>query len=324
MASLNFPTEINGDSSLQKRPMKRIIEPLTLMGANIHSKNGYLPMKFIPSQSLQGIRYELPMASAQVKSAVLLAGMFAKGQTEVIEKTPTRDHTERMLDLPIKKNPDGSRSVFSSKEVKIPPLSMSIPGDFSSAAFFIAAALLIPDSELLIANVSLNPTRTGLITVLKQMGAELHIDTLREKPEPIGNITVKYSHLHNVPIDADIIPNIIDEIPILAILAAVAEGKFELHNARELRYKESDRISAMVNNLKNTGILAEEFEDGFKLSGGQHFSGGKVQTFGDHRIAMSFAIANLIADGEIVLDDPACTNVSFPQFWSVLEKVTID
>jgi len=201
---------------------------------------------------------------------------------------------------------------------------MSIPGDFSSAAFFIAAALLIPDSELLIANVSLNPTRIGLITVLKQMGAELHIDTLREKPEPIGNITVKYSHLHNVSIGADIIPNIIDEIPILAILAAVAEGKFELHNARELRYKESDRISAMVNNLKNTGILAEEFEDGFKLSGGQHFSGGKVQTFGDHRIAMSFAIANLIADGEIVLDDPACTNVSFPQFWSVLEKVTID
>ncbi len=324
LANLTFPTKISGDSSLQKRPMKRIIEPLTRMGARIRSQNGYLPMEFHPSIPLKGISYELPVASAQVKSAVLLAGLFAEDETEVIEYTQTRDHTERMLGLPIKINNDGSRSIFSSRNIKITPLSMTIPGDFSSAAFFIAAALITPDSELLIKNVSLNPTRTGLLTILKRMGADLKIDLIREKPEPMGNIAVKYSQLHNINIEKEIIPNIIDEIPILAVLASTAEGSFELQNAEELRYKESDRIRAIALNMKNTGIRIEELEDGFKMQGGQHFIGGKVKTYGDHRIAMSFAIANLIADQEIILDNPECTAVSFPEFWSVLKWITIN
>jgi 3-phosphoshikimate 1-carboxyvinyltransferase len=323
LANLSFSTEISGDQSLQKRPMKRIIDPLTQMGAKIQSQDGFLPLKFSAADNLQAIKYKLPMASAQVKSAVLLSGLFAEGETEVIEDTPTRDHTERMLGLKVVNNSDGSRSIFSSRKVKIPDLSMTIPGDFSSAAFFIAAALLIPNSELLIENVSLNPTRTGLLGILKDMGADLQISKKQQTPEPVGDILVKYSQLHNIKIAPAIIPNIIDEIPILAILASSAAGDFELRNAEELRYKESDRITAIVNNLQNTGIEVEELKDGFKLKGEQKFSHGDVKTYGDHRIAMSFAIANLLTNEEITLDDPACADVSFPQFWSILKEVTV-
>ncbi len=324
LANLPFISRISGDESLKKRPMKRIIDPLTMMGADIQSKEGMLPLKFMPVEILHGIRYKLPMASAQVKSAVLLAGLFAEGETVVIETTPTRDHTERMLGLKSIKNENGSRSVFSSQQTIIPELSMTIPGDFSSAAFFIVAALLLPDSELMIRNVSLNPTRTGLLKILKEMGANLKIIKKQDYPESSGDIYVKYSPMHNVSIDASMIPNIIDEIPILSILASSTEGEFELHHAEELRYKESDRIMAIVDNLKATGITVTEYKDGFKVPGNQSFTRGHIKTFGDHRIAMSFAIANLTTRDEIILDDPACADVSFPQFWSILKKVTVN
>ena len=323
LANLSFKTQITGDQSLQKRPMKRIIDPLTMMGADIQSHDGKLPLGFSPVKTLHSIKYKLPMASAQVKSAVLLAGLFAEGETELIETISTRDHTERMLGLKMKSNDDGSQSVFSSQQTIIPELSMTIPGDFSSAAFFIAAALLLPGSDILIKNVSLNPTRTGLIGIFKAMGAHIKINKKQDIPEPSGDIYVKYSPLHNVSIDASIIPNIIDEIPILSIIASTAEGEFDLHHAEELRYKESDRIMAIVENLKATGIAVTEYKDGFKVSGNQRFTGGHIKTFSDHRIAMSFAIANLTTTDEIILDDPSCADVSFPQFWSILKKVIV-
>jgi 3-phosphoshikimate 1-carboxyvinyltransferase len=228
-----------------------------------------------------------------------------------------------MLGLKTVINQDGSRSIFSSRNAELPDLSMTIPGDFSSAAFFITAALLIPDSELQIKNVSLNPTRTGLLDILLKMGADIEIDKKRQSPEPVGDIVIKYSPLRNIEIEPSIIPNIIDEIPILSILASRASGLFELHNAEELRYKESDRIKAVVENLRNCGIEAEEYEDGFKIMGEQNFSGGKIKTYGDHRIAMSFAIANLLTKEEIILDDPSCADVSFPQFYSILKEITV-
>ena len=322
LAGLDFETTLTGDASLSRRPMERVLEPLRQMGAEIESNRGFLPLRFRPGTRLQGIRYILPVASAQVKSSLLLAGLYATGETEIIESTPTRDHTERMLRLHQKRNPDGTKSLFSSSAVAIPDLSMTIPGDFSSAAFFIAAALLLPKSELTIENVSLNPTRTGFLQVLKMMGADLRITETSAFPEPAGSISVKHSPLQNVTIPKELHANIIDEIPILAVLSSQAAGPFTLRNVKELRFKESDRISMIVKNLRETGIAVEEFEDGFQLPGAQTFKGGRVQTKGDHRIAMSFAIANLLSENEIVLDNPDCTAVSFPSFWDILNEIT--
>lgn len=322
LANLPFPVTLSGDASLSERPMQRIISPLKEMGAQIEAQKCLLPLRFSPVEKLKGIKYALPVASAQVKSAVLLAGLFAGGETEVIEYVPSRDHTERLLDLPLKLNADGSRSVFSSGEITIPDISMTIPGDFSSAAFFIAAALMLPGSELTIRNVSLNPTRTGLLTVLQQMGANIEIHKTLDKPEPAGDLYVLHSHLKNIDIEKNIVPNIIDEIPILAILATQAEGKFSLSGAEELRHKESDRLKAIANNLAGTGIQVQELPDGLIIEGGQDFNGGEVRTYGDHRIAMSFAIANLVSASEIRLDDAQCVGVSFPSFWEKLEKIT--
>jgi len=321
LASLKVQSIIFGDPSLSRRPMRRVIEPLKLMGANIESKEDYMPLKFHPVEKLKGIRYTLPMASAQVKSAILLAGLFAEGETEVVEPEATRDHTERLLGLRSKVNEDGSRSVFSSAEVKIPDLSMEIPGDFSSAAFFISAATLLPGSDLLIKNVSLNPTRTAFLDVLKQMGAKIEVLPLKEKPEPVGNIRVRHAVLRNVEINPEIVPNIIDEIPILSILASQSEGLFILQGAQELRYKESDRIRAIAENLQSAGVKATELPDGLEIEGPQKFSAGKIVTYNDHRIAMAFAVANLLTDNAIQLDDPECVAVSFPQFWDILQSV---
>ncbi len=322
LSGLSFETTLTGDASLSRRPMDRILKPLEQMGARIESQNGFLPLRFSPVKNLKAIRYPLPIASAQVKSSVLLAGLNAAGETEVIENTPTRDHTERMLRLRQALNEDGTKSLFSSSAIKIPDLSMTIPGDFSSAAFFIVAALLLPGSNLTIENVSLNPTRTGFLQVLKMMGANLSIEETSAFPEPAGIITVKHSQLHNCLVPRELNANIIDEIPVLAILASQAEGRFTLRHVKELRYKESDRISMIVENLRATGIPVEEFDDGFQLTGPVKFKGGRVETKGDHRIAMSFAIANLLTEEEIILDDPDCTAVSFPSFWDNLNEIT--
>lgn len=321
LANLKAPSMLYGDPSLSRRPMGRVLDPLKRMGATIESNDNYLPLKFHPVERLRGISYTMPVASAQVKSAVLLAGLFAEGETEVIESIPTRDHTERLLGLRMQKNYDDTCSIFSSKQVVIPDLSMEIPGDFSSAAFFICATLMLPGSELLIKNVSLNPTRTGLLAVLKDMGANIRTKLTKEKPEPVGEIMVKYSAIRNISIDPGIVPNIIDEIPILSILATQAEGTFELHNAHELRVKESDRLLAIAQNLQATGFQLNEYEDGLEIIGPQKLKGGQVQTFGDHRIAMAFAIADLLTDNAIQLDNPDCVDVSFPQFWDILKCV---
>lgn len=321
LANLDFETTLSGDSSLKKRPMQRIIEPLVAMGADIESNQGYLPIHFKPVKTLSSIRYKLPVASAQVKSCILLAGLFNDAETEVIENKPSRDHTERMLKLPYRQNTDSSRSYFSSKAIEIPDLSMEIPGDFSSAAFFICAALMLPDSNLILDGISLNPSRTGLLTVLQAMGAEIKIQKKREYPEPVGELSIQYSNLQNISPEPGIIPNIIDEIPILAILATQASGRFVLHNANELRFKESDRIALMVENLQTVGVTVEEFEDGFAFEGPCTLGGGTVRTAGDHRIAMAFAVANLLTEDEIHIDDPQCVAVSFPSFWDLLKRI---
>jgi len=321
LANLSFAVTLEGDKSLSRRPMERVLTPLRIMGAHIRSRKGLLPLQFYPVEKLYGIKYALPVASAQVKSCVLLAGLFAGGQTEVIEQTPSRDHTERLLQLKIKKNADGSRSVFSSAAVRIPNISMTIPGDFSSAAFFMAAALLLPGSELLIRNVSLNPTRTGFLDVLRTMGAQIEIRQTQTLPEPAGDLLVRYSALQNKTIEKEIVPNIIDEIPILAILASQASGVFKLKGAQELRHKESDRLRAITQNLRRVGVQVTEYPDGLEIKGEQKIAGGEVQTYGDHRIAMSFAIAHLLAQNEIRLDDPGCVAVSFPDFWQILKKI---
>ena len=321
LANLPFETQIIGDVSLSKRPMARIIAPLSQMGANIESNNNYLPLKFIPVKNLHGIRYELPVASAQIKSAVLLAGLFAEGETEVVEFKTSRDHTERMLQLNTKSYEDGSKSIYSNRNVKLHNLSMQIPGDFSAGAFFICAALCLSGSELTLKNVSLNPTRTGLLTILTKMGAEIETHLLQEKPEPIGEIHIKSGDLNNIEVPLELVPNIIDEIPILSILATQANGQFLLRGAKELRVKESDRIDTIVNNFRNLDIEIEEYEDGFELTGPQKIKGGKVETHHDHRIAMAFTIAKLFTDEKIEIDHPACASVSFPDFYILLDSI---
>lgn len=321
LANLPFETTLDGDLSLRKRPMQRVIKPLEQSGAVIKSEKGNLPLTFSPVKTTTAIRYRLPMASAQVKSAVLLNGLFASGQTEVIETLHSRDHTERMLKLRTKQNADGSRSIFSDAGISIPDLSMTIPGDFSSAAFFIAGALLLPGSEIVIKNVSLNPTRTGFLKILQQMGAQIKVEQEHEFPEPAGTITVGYSELRNIEIPPQLVANIIDEIPILAVLACTAQGTLKLRNAGELRFKESDRIALIVENMRNLGIEIEEYDDGFEMPGLQRFKGGSIRTAGDHRIAMSFAIADLVCAEDIQIDNPDCVAVSFPEFWNTLNAI---
>ena len=321
LANLPFETQLMGDASLSKRPMDRIIKPLGKMGAHIESNNNYLPLKFIPAKNLHGIRYQLPVASAQIKSAVLLAGLFAEGLTEVVEFKTSRDHTERMLQLNSKINEDGSKSIYSSREARPLNLSMQIPGDFSSSAFFICAALCLPGSDLVLKNVSLNPTRTGLLNLLEKMGTSIEKDIIQDKPEPIGEIHVNSCDLNNIEIPLELVPNIIDEIPILSVLATQANGRFLLHGAKELRFKESDRIATIVNNFRSLGIEIEEYEDGFELIGPQKIKGGRVETYHDHRIAMAFTIAQLFTDKEIEIDHPECASVSFPDFYKILESI---
>jgi len=319
-AGLKFETTITGDDSLSLRPMKRVITPLEKMGAKIESTNTYLPITFKPVEKLYAIEFEMPIASAQVKSAVLLAGLFAEGETKVKEKSITRDHTERMLGLKSELRITEKVICVSSKS-KIPDISMEIPGDFSSAAFFISAALIVPESKLTIEAVSLNPTRIGYLKVLEQMGARINYSVEREKPEPKGTIQIEYSEMKNITIPKEIVPNIIDEIPILAVVASQSAGVLVLRNAGELRFKESDRINTIVTNMKKLGVEIKEFDDGFSIVGPQNINSGTVITKGDHRIAMAFTIAKLVSKGTILIDNPECASVSFPGFYDLLASI---
>ncbi len=325
LAGQNFDSQITGDESLRKRPMMRIVKPLRMMGAKIETtENGTAPLKIFGVENLNPIEYELEIPSAQVKSCLIFAGLHAEGKTRMIEKVKTRDHTERLLNLKTSYE-NGKKIIEVEGQTKIEPRYYFIPNDISSSAFFIALASIVPNSHLVIKDVGLNPTRTAFIDVLKKMGAEIQIENLREiANEPIGDIIVKSGKeisLKNLTLSGDIIPSIIDEIPILAIVATVAEGKFEVRDASDLRNKESDRIKSIVKNLQKMGIEVEEYQDGFAFEGGEKLKGTLIETFNDHRIAMAFSIAGLIAEGETVIDKPECVKISFPNFYEILKNI---
>ncbi|ACI20539.1 MULTISPECIES: 3-phosphoshikimate 1-carboxyvinyltransferase [Thermodesulfovibrio] len=325
VAGQRFLTVLTGDDSLRYRPMKRIINPLSLMGANImgRAENKFPPI-VIKGGFLKGISYEMPIASAQVKSAILLAGLYAKGETTLTEPHKSRDHTEKML-----KNM-GVNIIINDNTVKLSPVDhelncfdITIPNDFSSAAFFIAGACLVPDSEILIKQVNLNETRTGFIEVLKNMGATIEIFNITEQGgEPVGDIFAKSSsELKGINVQGDIIPKLIDEFPILCVVATQAEGKTVIKDAKDLRAKESDRIKAMTSELKKMGVKIKEFEDGVEIEGPCKLIGTEVYSYKDHRIAMALSIAGVIAEGETTIKDANCVDISFPEFYSLLEML---
>jgi len=322
LCHLGFPASIDGDNSLRKRPMMRVIEPLTQMGARIEHQQGKLPLNFLPVSKMQGISYVLPVASAQVKSALCLAARYNHSATEITESWVTRDHTERMLGLQVTVQ-GKTKHIRIKPGYEIPELSMPIPGDFSSAAFFLVAALINPGSKLEIRDVSLNPTRTGLLTVFELMGIKYETELTRVTPEPIGTIRVESQAFENIEIPEDLVPVIIDEIPILSVLGLFGRGNLLVKNAGELRYKESDRIARIVQMIKAFGGSIDELPDGFILSGGKKLHGGEVVTDDDHRIAMSAAIAATAIDDEVKIDKKECVEVSLPPFWEILNSVTI-
>lgn len=323
LAAQEFDSELTGDKSLLQRPMERISKPLTLLGAKIITCDGYPPIFIEGGQQLSGIHYDMPIASAQVKSAVILAAMQARGETTVIEPGLTRDHTERMLttfSYPIKKT-ESAVTIFGGG--RLVATDIIVPGDISSAAFFIVAACIIPGSNLLIRNVGVNPTRSGVLTILEKMGA--HIKILNKRlcgEEPVADISVRYAPLEGIDIPSNLVPVAIDEFPILFIAAACAKGQTLLHGARELRVKESDRIGVMVQGLLSLGVDAQAFDDGVFINGGT-LSGGTVDSAGDHRIAMAFLIAGLRANGRIQVQH--CNNIetSFPGFVRTAQQLSL-
>ena len=319
LAALPFNSAMFGDESLSKRPMKRIMEPLSRMGARITAcgeKEGCAPLK-IEGTTLHPIHYDLPMASAQVKSAVLLAGMLTEGTSSVTQPAITRDHTERLFNhfgIPCSVSDDGL-TISVTGPVNITARDITVPSDISSAAFWMVAAVIVPGSELTLKNVGLNPTRDAIITVLQRMGADITIIPQCTSGEPYGDIIVKYSPaLHGTEVLAHEIPNLIDEIPVLAVAAAYAEGTTTIRNAAELRVKESDRIATTVANLRAMGANVEEFEDGLAVTGGTPLHGATMNSFGDHRIAMGFLMAGLQAEGTTTLLNCENINTSYPGF----------
>lgn len=320
-----FLSILNGDDSLRQRPMKRIIKPLSVMGATILGrKENTRPPLVIKGGLLKGINYEMPIASAQVKSCILLAGLYAKGETTVIEPHKSRDHTEKMLkSMGVEIEIKGYAVKITPPKKELESFDVTIPGDFSSAAFFIAGATLLKNSEIIIRNVCLNETRTGFLDVLNNMGAKIEILNQRNQAgEPIGDLYIKSSDgLRGVTVEGDMIPRLIDEFPILCVLATQAQGKTVIKDAKDLRAKESDRIKAMTTELKKMGVDIEEFEDGVEIKGPCKLKASEVYSYKDHRIAMSLSIAGLIAEGETKIVDSECVDISFPEFYSLLEQL---
>ena len=320
LAGQPFRSVIGGDSSLSRRPMQRIIEPLTRMGANIQAgPDSTAPLSIVGKNPLHAMVYELPLASAQVKSAVLLAGLFADGETTVIEPWQTRDHTERILGLS-SVNAGVVRQISVNPSLKIPAREYVIPTDVSSALFILGAALLITGSEIVLRNVGLNPTRTAAIDLLKELGARISTSEIRNSGgEPYGTIHARSSELAGeCVINAPSVPLLIDEIPILAVISACAGIPFRIRGAAELRAKESDRISLMVRNLRSMNIEAEEYEDGFAFQGKNIVLPASIETGGDHRIAMAFGVAGCIVGGSMMIPKAESAEISFPGFWNIL------
>jgi 3-phosphoshikimate 1-carboxyvinyltransferase len=321
LAGRPFRATLTGDDSLRRRPVERVAEPLRAMGARLHSTDGRPPLT-IEGGSLRGIDRALAVASAQVKTAILLAGLQAEGRTSVREPLPSRDHTERLLPaFGVTLLRDGTRVAVTGGQ-RLHGTALSVPGDASSAAFLVVAAVLLPDSEVVIEGVSLNPARTAFLDVLREMGASLEVTETVREPEPIGTITARSSSLRGVAIPPSQVPGLIDEIPALAVAGALAAGTFEVHGAGELRVKESDRIATLAEGLWRMGASLEERPDGFTLRGGGRLSGAAVRSHGDHRIAMALAIAGLLAEGETSLEDASCVAVSFPGFFELLAEAT--
>ncbi len=328
LGAQNFYSVLTGDTSICQRPMRRIISPLTHMNVKIFGRahNQYPPIAILPSKKIKGITYPLPLPSAQVKSAILFAGLYARNQIIIIENVKTRDHTERLFeyfDIPIQHA--GQKIILNNKMNNFKGKDIFIPGDFSSAAFFIVGACITPDSKIVIQDVGLNPTRTGLLNVLKRMGAKITLSNIRKKNnEEIGTITALYSNLQGIEINPEEIPLLIDEIPILSIAALHAKGFTILKGAKELRVKESDRIKSITDNLKLLGAKVKELEDGFIINGQSHLNEKKViDTHNDHRMAMSFIIASSLLKKGILLNEIDSIKTSFPNFIKLINKVNI-
>ncbi len=316
LAGQRFNSELTGDASLSKRPMERVTAPLAEMGAVIDTaEGGTAPLRIRGGQTLQGIRYDMPVASAQVKSSLLLAGLYAKGETWVREPAPTRDHTERMLEgfgYPVLREPDGWVGVRGGGELR--GMSIDVPADISSAAFFMVGATIAPGSEVILEHVGINPTRTGVLDILSLMGADIELRNRKEVGgEPVADVRVRSTTLHGVEIPPRMVPLAIDEFPAIFVAAACAHGTTVLTDAAELRVKESDRIAVMADGLQRLGIDARPTADGMVIKGGQ-FTGGEVDSHGDHRIAMAFAMAALRAPEPVVIHDCDNVDTSFPGF----------
>ena len=322
LAAQPFRSRLVGDASLSRRPMKRVIDPLTQMGATLQAEGPKsAPPLVIEGGQLQPIHYTSPVASAQVKSAVLLAGLFARGRTSVTEPSQSRNHTERMFEWFLAgPHVDGLTTTIVGEKTP-ESRDFRVPGDISSAAFWLVAAAAQPGSHLLVTNVGLNETRTGLLAVLVRMGAHVREIVEVEEGEPAGTVEIKGTALKGTVIRGREIPNVIDELPILAVAGALAHGTTIIADAAELRVKETDRLAAIATNLRAMGVTMNEKEDGLEIFGGAPLKGARVSSYGDHRIAMAFAIAGLFAEGETIIDDVECVATSYPGFYETLERL---
>ncbi|WP_198246641.1 3-phosphoshikimate 1-carboxyvinyltransferase [methane-oxidizing endosymbiont of Gigantopelta aegis] len=325
LSGQDFDTILTGDASLESRPMRRVTEPLAKMGAEIETQaDGTAPLKIKGGRKLKGIHYDMPVASAQVKSCLLLAGMYAEGETVVAEPAPTRDHTERMLNgfsYPVKR--EGNKAIIDSNG-RLKACDIDVPSDISSAAFFLVGASIAPNSDVTLRHVGINPTRTGVIDILKMMGA--NIEVFNEKTvggEPVADIRVRSSQLKGIDIPERLVPLAIDEFPVLFVAAACAEGQTRLTGAKELRVKESDRIQVMADGLQALGVDATPTEDGMIINQSE-IGGGTVDSHGDHRIAMAFSIAGLRANDTITIQDCQNVNTSFPEFKTLVTELGLN
>ncbi|QSZ27990.1 3-phosphoshikimate 1-carboxyvinyltransferase [Aceticella autotrophica] len=322
LAGQNFETTLTGDESIKKRPMGRIIKPLSMMGADIKSReNNFAPIR-IRGGKLKGINYKMPIASAQVKSCIMLASLYADKKTLIEEPYPSRNHSELMLncfgaDIKVDKN------IISCYPVsKLYGQKISVPGDISSAAYFIVASSIVPGSDVTITGVNINPTRTGIIDVIQKMGGNIKISNRKIiNNEPVADITVKTSSLKGIEISGEIIPRLIDEIPIIAVAAVFADGTTVIKNAEELKVKESNRIKTMTRELKKMGADIIETEDGMIINGTHCLSGAEVESYNDHRVAMSLSIAGIMAEGKTIIKNAECVDISYPGFYDTLNKL---
>ena len=319
LAGQNFDTSITGDASIQKRPMGRVVQPLSMMGAKI--ENEYCPL-YITGTKLHGIDYKMPVASAQVKTAIILAGLYADGETVIHEIEKSRDHTELMLSAM------GADLTVDNLDITVKPtndltaVNVDVPGDISSAAFFLVLGAIMPNSQITVTNVGINPTRTGIIDALKDMGADITLENVHTSAgETVADITVRSSSLKGTTVGGDIIPRLIDELPIITVAAVFADGQTVIKDAQELKVKETNRIRAVVDEFNKCGIDITETDDGMIINGGKSIHGADFKTYGDHRMAMSLTVLAQLADGESTLDDSDCACVSYPTFFDDFYKL---